>query len=554
MTHGRIITETRIGREKYAPRMKWQRFYKACRNLIAVSNNVYWYDYQREIAQRMVRAMVDREATEIVVMLPRQSGKTEVVADVCAAMMMLAPLAYKDDYGTGFRIGFFAPKQDRAQIIYNRLRERFDGPVLKELGITVQTSNGDTFTLSNGSVARCITANKNSNSEGHTLDLIVIDECQDVESQVLLKSIWPMGTATRASKVMIGTATTVKRYFYDVQVREKDTDRCFISNVDRVISDRRKLAEATGKDWHLNYEVDFGQQLKARGRDDYIRMAYYLEWVLERGMFITIERLQDLALPYRRMREFPLTVYAGLDLGKESDSTVLTVLTPHCPVDGLTIQTSDGQRHVLKAGDVLWDQDTQRHHLFILDWLRFTGDRYSDQVPQIVDYLKRFPKLKNLTIDSTGVGNAVKEMFSSSGLSEVINPFTFTSGQETSDLWEDLMRAMPMKAIIHFPMGEGWTYEQALKNPPDNDTRIFITEMTNLEKIWKGQMLKCGTEEGADRHDDMCASLALANWGFTRFGGMRLDSIPLFFNDETGEASDESLSLDSIFGDGAYAL
>lgn len=547
-------------------RMSHQAFYKACRNLIAAQSNIKWYDYQRVIAQRICQAVVNHEATEIVIMLPRQCGKSELVADLVCAMMELAPMVYPDSWGRGFKVGFFAPKYELARIIYDRMRDRLNPEVLGALGMNVSTSNGDTCTLSNGSSAKSLTASKNTHSEGFTFDLIVVDEAQNADTEVLLKSIYPMGTATAATRVLIGTATTVKRYFYELQVAGRGTDRVFILDVERIIADRRKMYEATRNPWHLNYEKDFKQQLAARGKDDFIRMAYYLEWVLERGMLITESRLGDLALPYDRVHAYPHDCYAGLDLGKLNDSTVLTIGSFHAPAD-LAIELTDGTIAFVRRGETLWDEAAQRHHFFILDWVEFLGDRYTEQAKVIADYLRRYPNLRNLTFDKTGVGKGVDDIFyeefkkvvllNGKTLYETANGYEFGgSPQVLSDFWDDLNVHMVSRGLIHFPMGSSFvratlgTGGNGLLTHPnlDKETRAFVKQFTDVQKVYRGQMLKCEVEEGGNKHDDYPASTALCNWGTRHFGGLRIEAAPLDFDEKTGKSSG-ILTVDSIFSE-----
>lgn len=547
------------------PRMPWERFYKACRNLISVQSNVKWYDYQRDIARRVIQAIVEHEATEIVIQLPRQSGKSEIVADLCCSVMELAPLVYPDSWSRGFKVGFFAPKYDLTQIIYNRMRDRLNPEVLGALGMTVSTSNGDTCTLSNGSSAKSLTANRGSFTEGYTFDLLVIDEAQNVDTEVLLKSIYPMGTATAATRVLIGTATTVKRYFYELQQNARGTDRIFVLDVERIIADRKKMAHATNSNWHLNYEKDFRKQLAARGKDDFIRMAYYGEWILERGMLITEQRLTELALPYDRVRSYEHECYAGMDLGKLNDSTVFTIGSFHAPAD-LSIELTNGDVAFVKKGDVLWDEPAQRHHFFVLDWVEFLGDRYTEQMKVLADYVKHgFPNLRNLTWDRTGVGVGVDDIVyeefrkvvlpSGKNLYEIANGFQFgQSPQVLSDFWDDINVHMVSRGLIHFPMGasfQRYTPEGRLvgllTHPNlDKESRAFVKQFTDVQKVYRGQMLKCEVEEGGNKHDDYPASLALCNWGTRHFGGLRIEVAPASFDEKTGKASG-TLTVDSLF-------
>lgn len=546
------------------PPVPWQKAHAAIKRLIETTTDQPWTAYQDETAQAIVRASVNQTGEELVVQMSRQSGKSTCVADVAAGMMLLLPELYPEKWPNGGSVGFFGPTYDRSQLIFKKLRESLRPEALEAFGVSVTQKNGNTHSLSNGSFARCLTANKETSTEGNTWSICaIVDECQEVDDDVLLRNIWPQTVATGAPKIMIGTTYTEKKYFYTALQKYAGTPNCLLFDVDRVIADRRSLYDRTGDSRLLLYEKDFRQQLALRGKDDAIRMSFYLEWILERGMFITEERLAELALPYEQVSRFEFPCYAGLDLGKEMDSTVLTVASEHAPID-LTVKTPSGTPVFLKRGETLWDADAQRRHLFILCWLDFEGDRYTTQMAEVARFLTRFPRLVNCSWDRTGVGRGVEDILWEESrrtflgdqkrpLEEVFNAFDFGGSQQTlSDFWEELMRMMPGKGLVHFPMGKAWNSAMGLRVAQGfvpKETHAFIREMTDLQKVWRGPMLKCMVEEGGGRHDDRPASLALCNWGVTKSGGGRIDLLANDYNAETGEFSEDALTVDSLFED-----
>lgn len=527
--------------------------YKAVRNLVQASSGLALYDFQREIVRRILDAILRRTGNEIVIEVSRQAGKSTSVAALAFGCTLLLPELFPDRWGRGFRVGVYAPTLDQSKIIFNELKKLFDREILRLAGVGVDASNGNTFSLTNGSVARSLTAGPDAKKEGYTWDLLIIDEAQDVESDVLKKSLFPMVTATGGPRILIGTPTDKPRYFFESLSKLKGSPDAFIFDVDRVVEDRRKMYRVTDNVAHLSYEKSFQRELRRRGRDDAIRSQYYLEWILGTGMFCTSDQLLWCALPYKRRHEFEYPVYAGWDIAKEHDRSVLTIETLHAPKDLWIKDAGNSPTYEVKFGEKLWNEDVERYHSFILDWVQWEGDDYPAQVADVVTILSHYPKLEQLTIDETGVGAGPRDMLKLTPLASRVNTFNFGSGgQKVSDLWTDLQLVGPNKHIRHFPMGQWWERKRGFSVEMDLETGHYVEEMLGATKVYRGQLLKVEAPEGDRYHDDYCASSALSNWGIRNSAGVKLS----FINDPNVPAGSapQRLTVDSLFADSQRSI
>jgi Terminase large subunit, T4likevirus-type, N-terminal len=161
---------------------------------------------------------------------------------------------------------------------------------------------------------------------------------------------------------------------------------------------------------------------------------------------------------------------AGLDVAKHYDWTVLTIV--------------DSKNHVVFFGRI-------QH----LDW--------PFQKEWIKGHVARYNKA-DLTMDSTGVGDAIYDDLKGAGLA--VTPFKFTSDSKKK-LIESLMLSIE-KQEITFP-----------------DIPELVGELKNFEyDIAPGGSIRYNAPEGF--HDDCVISLALANWARKEAAGRCL---PGFF-------------------------
>lgn len=160
------------------------------RNILAVQGKKL-FPYQEQIA----RAVCDSSVRKVVILCSRQAGKTETVA---AGTLQLA----WDN--PGMKVGFFAPKSQQAGIGVTRIKEFIE--FNKATAPTsVKQQNQSLIRFDNSSEIHIVSASDQANIEGLTFDVIILDESQKISDYTVSERILPMGGATGAKIIQIGT-------------------------------------------------------------------------------------------------------------------------------------------------------------------------------------------------------------------------------------------------------------------------------------------------------------------------------------------------------------
>lgn len=205
-----------------------------------------------------------------------------------------------------------------------------------------------------------------------------------------------------------------------------------------------------------------------------------VEWLLERGMFITEEKLERLAdrsmplVPY--YHDSPIVI--GLDVAARHDSTVATAVWV------------DWQRR---------DEFGLYPHR-ILAWLELHGENWESQYKAIVDFAGRY-RVMRLGVDAQGMGGPVAERLQRllphiEVLSLAMNP------KDQSERWQHLMQLLQREMI---------TYPASPEVRKTMSYRRFREQILNVEKEYKGRYLLVGAPRNEkNAHDDYIDSLALA--------------------------------------------
>jgi len=421
------------------------------------------YPYQVKPARTIIKDVFLNLGSEIVMLFCRQSGKTEMIADVVDFLAVKFPsfaqacpeLKY---FKKGIKIGIFAPKQEQSKITFDRLKERFDKNLMKEKYVLdVEESNGNTFKLSNGAKIRCITASEGTTIAGETFDVIIIEECQDVSERKLKSDIFPMGAATNATKVLIGTAGYKVCYFYKASLRTKGSKYGFFLDRHEAVKHNEKYRKYIE-----------GEKIRIGEESDEFKAMYDLTWILERGMFVTQEQLEPLMSDIEIDYEKP--VVAGIDWGKLNDSTVVTIMS------------LEGE---------------------ILDWLELRGDDYSSQLDYIGSFLKPYKNLVMVKCDATATQDQINDNLKQRVLKKLNRRFAVL---DISYVFTPSNKDMMYKNLAQF------ISEKKIKIPKKDskERRKFMQQMLELEKEYKGNYLSCHHPDVKDAHDDYCDSVALA--------------------------------------------
>ena len=419
-----------------------------------------------------------------------------IILPIFANMPMFADDKRLTMYKKGLMVGIFAPSLRQAQTTFNRMKTRLSCDsaiqVLQEFGMEFSTSNGQTVALTNGSFATSVSASDRSNIEGDSYMLIICEECQDISSFKIRKSIHPMGAAYNASIIKIGTATTFKGDFYDVIQRNK---RDFKEGKLRIRNHFEYDYKICQK-YNENYRKYIEKEKHRLGEhSDEFRMAYGLEWILERGMFIDTTMLEDLC-GVKDMRRVASDLtrdhVVGIDVAKKGDSTVITV----CEVDW--------DNPVIVEKERTKDYESIQYTAYntkIKDWKELNGDNYDKQYYEIVDYLKQF-KVSKIMIDATKEEGMCDRLSVNLPHIEVV-PCYFTS-QFKDRMYKNLDSSIKCGRAL-YPNDE--------ETQGTREHQKFIEQMGELEKNFRGQLMVCNHPDRRGAHDDYCDSWALAVLG-----------------------------------------
>ena len=160
-------------------------------------------------------------------------------------------------------------------------------------------------------------------------------------------------------------------------------------------------------------------------------------------MLITKSELEKLRDDYELPTAYEKPVYAGWDVAKEEDESVLTI--------------------------VGWDEELKKFK--ILNWLAMRGDDYTDQVEIVQKELSKFKRVMKVCIDATGVGDPVVDYFKRSTRLRT-EPVKFTL-QSKDNLYKTLIKILRDEELL-YPIGHALTPK-------------FEMQMLEMIKEYKGE-------------------------------------------------------------------
>ena len=456
--------------------------------------DVEFFPYQIPIAYRIIESIVLGDGEEITLIATRQSGKSEVLSNVLAAQMVILPKLAKvyptwlSKFDKGFWVGVFAPTEDQADTVFGRIVNRLTSDhamsFLLDPEIDDKAASGGTrgkgkiITMKrSGSLCRMQTCNPKAKIESKTYHFVLIDEAQEADEFMITKSIKPMLAFNNGSIMLTGTASRTKSYFYKmIQYNKRRTTQskkgireCHFEYDHRVASK-----------YNANYGKFISKEKLRIGEDsDEFQMSYCNRWMLEKGMFVTeerMERLYDSSMPMVK-QWWRTPVVVGIDVARSNDSTVVTVVW------------------------VDWDHADPfgfyEHR--ILNWLEINNEEWEQQYFQIIDFLRNYDVFR-IGVDSQGVGGAVAERL------KILMPdreviAMSSDSKAQNERWIHLTELIQREQLV-IP---GHSKARRTRN-----WKRFNQQMNDLEKVYRGpyMLAEAPNEKGA--FDDYPDSLALA--------------------------------------------
>ncbi len=455
---------------------------------------------QKRVSNVIIKKVLNNEGGSVYVEFSRQQGKTAIISLTCEFLMLFYfQIAEKFSlpHTKFFNIGIFAPQKEQAKTDFDKIKMFLEHVKDKGYDFKFNEFNGNTVTFKSENYPErkifCFSASPTSKTESKTLNLIILEEAQGLLDEKVDNTISPMGAHTNAVKIFIGTAG-YKKCRYHTGITTSNPEDCIISDYITAIKERYELFKETEDPIFLNYEKHIKERIDKLGKDsDAFRTQYALEWVLERGQFITYQQLLDIINPNK---DFELeghwgrgeTLFVGIDWGKSHDSTVVTIIR------------GNGE---------------------IVDWLELKGDEYNTQYEKIKNFLvpKYAQAIKKIYCDSTGnqdMGvDQLRSMFSPYEIPVIGVKFT---AQSKDEMYKNLYSLMVPKTI------DGRIIEESIIVIPKKDSvekGRFIIQFSDLQKEYKNNMWSCNHPEGTGYHDDYCDSLGLACIGIKRLAKKR---------------------------------
>ena len=455
---------------------------------------IKFYPYQKEFAERIVKSLVLNEGEELSVLISRQGGKTEGLAVTIGGLMVILPRLAKmeefnellKDFREGIWIGLFAPSREQAFTTFSRARHRIKSKnaemILTDPDIDTKIDReGNPLVLDNGSFLRMHSAAKQSRIESKTYHLIIIEEAQDVDRRKILKSIHPMGAAVNGTIVKVGTSNNQRCEFLEVIERNRARNMKGKTKVHFEYDDK------TVKKYNPKYAKFLKKEKRRLGEDsDEFRMSYRLEWLLERGMFLSKQMWEDLEnISLKHKNTSKKECVAGIDCGKKNNSTVVTI----GEIDMEEAEVDEFTQEVKPPKEVI-------------SWLELHGDDYEIQYHEILDYFKGFPNLRVVFIDNTGVGTPIVDRIKAGlmGRDITIVGYDFSIPSK-SVMWKNLQTEIRAGRL---------TVASHAKTRRLRSWKRFKRQIFDLEKDYKQQYMVCHKPKDVkDALDDYCDSLGL---------------------------------------------
>lgn len=464
-------------------------------NFAVIFSGMKLYPYQEEFGRRFIESVLSNDSDEITALFSRQSGKTEVAADVVASLMVLLPIfaglpmyaRLLAKFKRGVLIGTFAPTGEQADILFDRVRDRLTSERAKmflaeeEIDDEAQEKGVMVRLRRLRSLVRVQTAHPKAKIEGSTYHVIIMDESQGADQRVWSKSISPMGAFTNATKVMLGTPDITRGIFYKTIQRNKrmETERGGKRN-------HFQFDWRTAAKYNKNYALYVRKEMSKLGSDsDEFRLAYKLEWILERGMFVTgsvLDALGDRGMP--RVKKGAAGVLVGIDPARKIDSTVVTAVW------------------------VDWDRPNENglfHHK-VLDWLEMPGENWEEQYFRIIDFISNY-RCIGVAIDNGGMGDPIADRLTRLLPPDIPVHALSSSPLAQSERWKYLTTLMTGS---HPQYGTLFAYPADKSARRTRTWKRFYQQMIELEKRYQGPYMLAEGPTDIGGHDDFCDSLALA--------------------------------------------
>lgn len=361
---------------------------KALYSLVYNCFGIRLYYYQIKTLQNMLNPSIP----QVLVSYARQAGKSETIA----IFLAICPIFYSD-----INNYVFGPKLEQAKemsfdragsLIHTNKYNLYSGNLLVD--------KSDRIRFSNNVEIRAVSASLNSEIEGLTTHIIILDEAQNINTFKIRESILPMGSGTNAKIIVVGVPRTMGSYFHG----------CWKNPLfNKLIFPWEKCLRPKG-----NLYKEYVLQ---RREEDPLTFAsqYELLWNQDLSTYIPYESWLACELDYKLEEE--KGNFWGVDFGMKRDSTVIT----------------EGKL----------DPDTG--HIKITNWWELEGIASPEQINYMKDIIN--PGIELVLCDQSSMGLPFIQFMVEQGLPAQGMNFDM----HTKDKLYKFLRNMVQQKKIHWP-------------------------------------------------------------------------------------------------------
>jgi len=445
--------------------------------------------YQLAAARAIAGAVAERRGIELAAVFARQAGKDEILAQLCAWML------WRYQRVGGNVIVAVPAVEPQGHIARDRLLARLNGPFTRG---RFRVREGTIVQLGRASV-RYLSASPLAHARGNTADLLLVaNEAQDISPDVWDAVFAPMGAASNAPTLFMGTiwssATLLSRQLrlLAAQERADGQQRRFL------VPWREVAAELPRYGDFVRRQVDqLGEQ------HPFIRTEYELQELDDDSTLFSAIRRESLRgdfPPYSRPPEtdrddvdYALTIDVA---GQEESGIEGAALRQLAPRRDSTVATVV---RVLRPGSAAGLPTYQ-----VVARYEWTGTRHSRLYDEIVALATRVWRARRIIIDATGVGAGLAAFLSATLGERVVTPFIFSAPSKSKLAWDLLSLIDSGRIQVCTPTGDSDPEQHRL----DRQFWAQLAACRFTVLPGPGRLIRWSVED--DRlHDDLLMSFAL---------------------------------------------
>lgn len=458
--------------------------------------------YQVPVAQAVARSVARREGMEFAAVFSRQSGKDEMLAQLCAYLL------WRHHRRGGTIVVALPALRPQGLISRDRLVERLETPLTRGL---LRVRDGTIVQLGRASV-RFLSASPSANARGNTADLLLVaNEAQDIDPDTWDAVFAPMAASSNATTLSMGTVWSSQTLLAR-QLR-------LLGEMERADGVRRVFRVPWREiERELPIYGDYVRRQMALlgATHPFIRTEYELEELDGGGSLFPPERREPLRGSFQPLSrpaadDPPGTVYAfTIDVaGEEEDGVegeIVRRANPRRDSTALSVFRVAVSRQPSAIGcddDPALNGPTGRPSYDLVARYAWTGTRQTVLHERIVN-LARVWGVRQIVIDATGVGAGLASFLRATLGERIVTPFVFSSASKSQLAWDLLGLIDAGRVRICLPAG-GEDPEQARL-----DT-LFWRQLAACRYTvlpGPGKLLRWGVED-AMLHDDLLISFAL---------------------------------------------